>query len=39
MTDYKFVDVSTDVMDMLVDAEFESALPPFQNAHNVARNR
>lgn len=27
MTDYKFVDISDDVMDMVVDAEFDSPLP------------
>lgn len=30
MVTYKFVDVSIDSMDMLVDAEFESALPSFK---------
>lgn len=28
MTDYKFIDISNDLMDMVVDAEFESQLPP-----------
>ena len=30
MVDYKFVDVSLDLMDMVVDAEFDSPLPPLK---------
>jgi hypothetical protein len=28
MTDYKFIDISDDVVDMVVDAEFAAPLPP-----------